>query len=225
MYPRLFRTYFLYSCLLFQVVAFSYPISAIAATMDDAKSAIRVRDYDKAFKIYKQLAKKNDKQAQYQVAAMYKAGRGVKQSDKSAWYWFEKSAKQGYAKAQYQLGVCYEEGEGVAANKQQAERWYKAAARQNYRLAIQKLNNSNSGQATKNPDATLQQLLHRAALKDDVDELKRLLEKGAKVNAQDKFGKTALMIAVEQNHINSVKFLLSKKLRKKLKIITVIRCC
>ena len=44
--------------------------NALASDMGEAKAAVRVRDYSKAFNIYKKLAEKNNKEAQYQLAAM-----------------------------------------------------------------------------------------------------------------------------------------------------------
>ena len=79
---------------------FVFPGSAFAVTMDDAKSAVRTRNYEKAFDIYKRFAQKNNKEAQYQLGAMYKSGRGINKNEKSAVHWFKKSAAQGYAKAQ-----------------------------------------------------------------------------------------------------------------------------
>ena len=52
--------------------------TAEAATLDDAKLAIRTQDFVKAASILKTLARKGDKQAQYQMAVLYRNGQGTK---------------------------------------------------------------------------------------------------------------------------------------------------
>ncbi|VAW65605.1 hypothetical protein MNBD_GAMMA08-2071, partial [hydrothermal vent metagenome] len=159
------------------------PETALAWHLNDAKSAVRIRDFQKAYIIYKALAREKNKEAQYQLASMYKAGRGVKQNDKSAVYWFEKAALQGNPKAQYHLAISYEKGEGTNSDIKQAIKWYSEAARQNHRQAQKKLKKNNflaggKKTSTKSNTKTLNSLLHRAALKNDTAKINSLLSRG-----------------------------------------------
>jgi uncharacterized protein len=65
---------------------------------------------------------------QIQLAAAYMIGRGVKQDDKLAAYWYEKAAQAGDPQAQKQIGYFYEIGLGVAQNLERAVHWYQLAA-------------------------------------------------------------------------------------------------
>ena len=135
-------------------VTFLLVLTAEAATLDDAKLAIRTQDYARAVTILKPLARKGDKQAQYQMAVLYKNGQGTKENPKNSAYWMDKSARQGYKRAQYSLGILYEEGIGVKKNKKSAIYWYSAAAKQGHKNAekrLQKIQTGNTGSAVIDP--------------------------------------------------------------------------
>ena len=70
--------------------------------------------------------------AQYNLAYLYRAGRGVAQSDSGALRWFTKAAQSGNASAQYSLGYMYRSGKGVTRNLDEAVRWYRMAAAQGH---------------------------------------------------------------------------------------------
>lgn len=61
---------------------------------DKAYHAFNHDDYDTAFTITEKLANKNQHQAQYQLALMYRNGLGTAQNDDKFWYWLEKAASQ-----------------------------------------------------------------------------------------------------------------------------------
>jgi len=58
---------------------------------------------------------------------MYILGRGVVQSDRTAFSWFMKAANQGHATAKIWLGVMYRDGQGVAKNYVEAYKWFSLA--------------------------------------------------------------------------------------------------
>ncbi len=62
------------------------------------------QDYTQAIKWFTKSAEQGNLVAQYNLALMYKKGRGVKQDYAQAFKWFKKSAEQGDANAQYSLG-------------------------------------------------------------------------------------------------------------------------
>ena len=77
---------------------------------------------------YAQAAERGDREAQYELGALFAVGQGVPQSHKEALFWFKKAASQGDPDAQYRLGVCYEEGLGVGRDVEKAATWYTKAA-------------------------------------------------------------------------------------------------
>jgi len=80
-------------------------------------------------------AEKGDAKAQFDLAFMYYAGKGVPQDYTAAFDWSRKSADQGYAKAQDALGFMYYEGRGVPQDYAEATRWYRKSADQGYAKA------------------------------------------------------------------------------------------
>lgn len=75
----------------------------------------------------KELAeKKNDEQAQFQLAELYIASKNPALLSEAVEL-YKKSAKQGFTDARFALGKCYEEGIGVRKNYRGAIEWYKAA--------------------------------------------------------------------------------------------------
>jgi localization factor PodJL len=75
-------------------------------------------------------AAKGDPSAQFDVAARFAEGKGVKQDFAQAAVWYQRAATQGFAAAQYRLAALYERGLGVTADAARARVWYKRAAEQ-----------------------------------------------------------------------------------------------
>lgn len=70
--------------------------------------------------------KKNDEQAQFQLAELYIASKNPALLSEAVEL-YKRSAKQGFTDAKFALGRCYEEGIGVRKNYRGAIQWYKAA--------------------------------------------------------------------------------------------------
>tara|TARA_B100000963_G_scaffold340863_1_gene339962 strand:- start:768 stop:1220 length:453 start_codon:yes stop_codon:yes gene_type:complete len=87
-------------------------------------------DYGTALQIFTPLAEKGDLIAQFNLAEMYRAGKGVSKDYKSAVKWFNLSAEQGNALAQHHLGVAYSFGLGVVPDYRIALKWYLKSAEQ-----------------------------------------------------------------------------------------------
>ncbi len=75
-------------------------------------------------------AEKGDKQAQYNLGALYAKGAGVTQDYTMAHKWWLKSAEQGDASAQYNLGTLYAKGAGTSQSFTEAHKWWLKAAKQ-----------------------------------------------------------------------------------------------
>src|SRR5262249_1751996 len=75
-------------------------------------------------------AAKGDPSAEFEVAARFAEGKGVKQDFKQAIVWYSKAAARGFAPAQYRLGTLFERGLGEKADLAKARVWYRRAADQ-----------------------------------------------------------------------------------------------
>lgn len=60
--------------------------------LNKAQSAFNRKDYKTAFAITEKLAKKDHREAQYNLSLMYRDGIGTRKSEKGFWHWLEKSA-------------------------------------------------------------------------------------------------------------------------------------
>ena len=90
--------------------------------------------------------------AQFEVAARFAEGKGVKQDLEQAAKWYQRAATQGLASAQYRLAALHERGLGVPADLARAKVWYKRAAEQGslkamHNLAVLSAGNGDGGTA------------------------------------------------------------------------------
>jgi serine/threonine protein kinase len=83
-------------------------------------------DYDLAINLLG--AEVGEIESQCILAEAYRIGRGVKQDDVQAFYWYKKAADQGNLIAQYRVAEAYRLGHGVDKDEAQASSWYKEAA-------------------------------------------------------------------------------------------------
>ncbi len=127
-------------------------------------------------------AAKGNPSAQFDVAARYAEGRGVKQDFGQAAHWYQRAAQQGLAQAQYRLAGLLERGLGVKADPARARIWYKRAAEQGNLKAMHNLAVLNAGSdATPAELATAHKWFGEAAergLSDSQFNLAVLLESG-----------------------------------------------
>ena len=114
-------------------------VSTPAATLEEARSAVRVRDYTTAAAIYRGLAEAGDPEARYQLATLYRSGLGVEMNAAESRTLLRQAADQGYADAQYAFGQLLEKEAGEAADPAAAREWYRKAAGQRHRLAATRL--------------------------------------------------------------------------------------
>ncbi|KAG0266074.1 hypothetical protein BGZ95_003112 [Linnemannia exigua] len=80
-------------------------------------------------------ASQGDKHAQNILGDIYKNGRGVTRSYRTAMDWYVKSAAQGYLSAQNNIGNLYYHGRGVTQDNARAMYWYLKAAREGHATA------------------------------------------------------------------------------------------
>ncbi|WP_053005727.1 tetratricopeptide repeat protein [Kiloniella spongiae] len=99
---RLFKRFLLSLTL---VVAMVCP--ALADNLEDAKTAVKKRDYNTAYSLYIPLAEQGNQEAQYALGQMYSKGLGTEQNVTTAASWYEKAADQGHLLSQVQVGRIY----------------------------------------------------------------------------------------------------------------------
>lgn len=138
------------------VISFLY-VSAVHADnnqLDDGIAAVEKQDYMTAYQVFKNLAEQGDREAQYNLAILYRQGKGVMQDPAMAATWFQKAADQGLPGAQYYMGHLYSEGEGVEKDLVKAFDWYKKAAEHGNPMA-----QSNLGVAYANGEGVKQDIV------------------------------------------------------------------
>jgi TPR repeat protein len=94
---------------------------------------------DKALHYLQQAAQAGDPEAQYNLALMYRSGKGTARNLERAFEWLCQAAEQGVASAQSKLGVAYGAGEGVAADPIEAHKWLLIASRRGDAVAAANL--------------------------------------------------------------------------------------
>jgi hypothetical protein len=94
----------------------------------EGAEAYQAGKFTEAMDKFKALAEQGDKQAQFNVGALYHHGEGVAQDDKQAALWGAKAADQGHLDAMDSLGVRYAKGEGVEKDMVQAYKWFSIAS-------------------------------------------------------------------------------------------------
>lgn len=112
-------------------------------------SALRSGAFDKAATLLQRRAKTGDFEAQYQLASLYRAGRGVAQDDTLAFKWMKRAAEGGHIRAAYSLGTMYLSGRGAAVDVAAARNWLKTAASAHHEQAIRLLAEINAAGGAK----------------------------------------------------------------------------
>ena len=81
------------------LAATSNVVFAGGSTFDDGVVAFIKGDGQTAYSIWKPLADKGNKEAQYYLGYMFQTGTGVHVDRTKALYWYHKAAKNGHGKA------------------------------------------------------------------------------------------------------------------------------
>ena len=199
--------------LLWLVLASTLSISVQAQDstgLEQAATAIRLRQYPEAVELLIPLAAQGNAEAQYQLASLYRSGRGVKQDLDAYLEMLTASANGGFARAQYQLGLAYEAGSLVPADLDQARRWLSSAAEQDMQEAASRLEQLNT--TVKEPQVSAELnpgSLRTAVLKGDNALVQQLLAAGTPVDEKDAHGRSALLEAANSGQAEIVTTLLA----------------
>jgi len=85
-------------------------------------------DLVEAIKWFEMAAEQGHVQAQYELAQVYKLGRGTLQDYRASARWFMEAARKGHVAAQYHMGRLHRIGEGVELDLIRAYAWFNRAA-------------------------------------------------------------------------------------------------
>lgn len=107
-------------------------LTPVIAGMDEGISAYENGDYVTAFREFEALADTGNVAAQYNIAQLYRHGRGVAQNFQAAIEWYEKAAEAGLSSAQNNLAQLHMEGKGGDVDYGAAVRWWQRAALQDH---------------------------------------------------------------------------------------------
>lgn len=86
------------------------------------------KDFLPAAQWYRQAAELGYALGQYNLAMMYRKGKGIEADDNQAAHWYRQAAEQGHAWAQHNLAWMYKNGNGVEQDNIQALYWFRQAA-------------------------------------------------------------------------------------------------
>ena len=81
-----------------------------------------------AFSEFKPLAEQGDTSAAFNIAQLYRTGKGVLRDYKKAVKWFRVAAEKNHLESQYSLALMYKEGQGVIKNNKIYILWLSMAA-------------------------------------------------------------------------------------------------
>ena len=109
--------------LLNQTINQTIPLSDVSVWVEERRDSMR------------EMAKKGDSHAQYELGLMFIGGKEVEEDYEKAVSWFTKAAEQGSAVAQYELGLMFFWEMGVEQDYEKAVFWFTKAAKEESAVA------------------------------------------------------------------------------------------
>ncbi len=110
-------------------LALMLALPAGAATIGDGVAAYSLQQYQRAHKIWLELAEAGNERAQFRLAELYELGFGVEQDSAKAAHWYLRAADGGDAQAQLAYAYLLLGGRGIEENAAEAAVWFRRAAR------------------------------------------------------------------------------------------------
>jgi len=109
-----------------------FAIKQFPARNQVALGAYHNGEYATAFRLWRKMARNGDSTAQYNIGALFAAGKGVAASRDKAQKWFLLSAENGNAAAQFEIGKIYENAPVATTSLPKALVWIRRSAEQGY---------------------------------------------------------------------------------------------
>jgi len=169
--------------------------SNISQPMDEIEKMIRLRDYPQAVSHLETLAERGDPEAQYRLASLYRAGKGVSKDLAKATELHYQSALTGYADAQYSYGQLVEKGDNSPESINEAIDWYQKAAAQDHQLALLKLKQLEDYMAAREQGISRADIF-AAIQRNDVVLINSLISNGTNLDLTDPRGNSTVMAAL-----------------------------
>ena len=149
------------------VLAMCFAFPAFSGDYAKGFEAFQRGKYDIALIEFRELAKQENVNAQFNLGLMYEHGLGVSNDTAIAAEWYTLAALQGKAEAQLRLGVLFESGIDTKQDFESAVKWYRRAAEQGLAEAESRLGKAfQLGQGVIQDDVLAEKWLLRAANKD-----------------------------------------------------------
>ncbi len=99
-----------------------------ASNLDNAVSAFKTKQYNKAFKLYTQEAENNNSVAQNALSYLYFNGIGTNIDIEKGKYWLKRAALQADSVAQYDMAMMYLSGNNFEKSNKEALFWLERSA-------------------------------------------------------------------------------------------------
>lgn len=144
---------------------------------DEGAAAFDAGDYEKAFRIFSELADHYDLGAMRNVALMERKGLGTDKDPKAAEEMMEQAARRGLPTAQADLGVMLMDGEAGAPDEKAALPWLEEAAMAQHPIAQFRLGELFEEGAVVPKNMEVAELLYGAAARHGVTEAGERLKK------------------------------------------------
>jgi len=169
--------------------------SNLGQPMDEIEKMIRLRDYPQAVVRLETLAGRGDPEAQYRLASLYRAGKGVSKDLAKATELHYQSALTGYADAQYSYGQLVEKSDNSPESLNEAIDWYQKAAAQDHELALLKLKQLEEYIAAQEQGISRADIF-AAIQRNDVVMINSLINNGTNLDLTDPLGNSTVMAAL-----------------------------
>ena len=187
---------------------------ALNDLLTQARETYHRGNYKEALPFFQEAQRRNAPEAQYYLAMMYDAGKGVPKDPAQANEHYRAAAEQGYAQAQYKLGIKHLHGEDGLGNQETALSLIEQAAAQGHTEAEASLASiyESHGRRTSNEKAVI--LYEKAALKDHITaqyKLSEMLKDGRGVERKDLKAAAAWMLKAAEQGDARAQFAMGRK--------------
>ena len=182
--------------LILTCLSLSAPVwGSLEASMEEIEKLIRLRDYPQAVSRLGTLAESGNPEAQYRLASLYRAGKGVGKDLAKATELHYQSALTGYADAQYSYGQLVEKADNSPESLNEAIDWYQKAAAQDHELALLKLKQLEEYIAAQDKGISRADIF-AAIQRNDVVMINSLIKNGTNLDLTDPLGNSTVMAAL-----------------------------
>jgi ankyrin repeat protein len=154
--------------------------------------SIRLREYKQAIKQLKPLVLKQNVDALYRMAGLYRLGKGADKSLDKAMQLYRQAAERGYADAQFALASILEKRGRLS----EAENWYQKAADQGQGNAQKKLKILQQSKKSQIAETVSDEQVFSSIVHNDIDKIKSLIDEGYDFAILDGNLRTPLMTAL-----------------------------